>query len=79
MNQARAGLFKLKVAAFKGDADAFARYTFAQALADDLQVRLVQTGEGTFWTDLDRATGLNPATGALLDQKQKADVAAPRR
>lgn len=81
LGQARAGLFRLKVAAFKGDADAFARYTFAQALADDLQVRLVQTGPGTFWTDLDRATGLNPATGALLkeQQQQAQPQAQPRR
>ncbi|MCO5165086.1 MAG: SPFH domain-containing protein [Planctomycetes bacterium] len=78
LGEARAGLFRLKVGAFKGDADAFARYTFAEDLADDLQVRLVQTGQGTFWTDLDRSTGLTPPTGALLDQQQrKAPAAAP--
>lgn len=71
LGEARAGLFRLKVAAFKGDADAFARYTFAQTLPEELQVRLVQTGPGTFWTDLDRSTGLDPVSGALLEQQRR--------
>lgn len=71
LGEARAGLFRLEVAAFLGDSDAFARYAFAKALPEDLQIRLVQTGPGTFWTDLDRTTGLDPATGALLEQRQQ--------
>jgi hypothetical protein len=80
LGEARAGLFRLKVAAFRGDADAFARYTFAQTLPEELQVRLVQTGPGTFWTDLDRSTGLDPVTGSLLDQqRQKQEPQQPAR
>lgn len=71
LGEARAGLFKMKVDAFKGDADAYSRYTFAQSLPEDLQIRLVQTGPGTFWTDMDRSTGLDPATGALLDARRQ--------
>lgn len=71
IGEAKAGLFKMKVDAFKGDSAAFARYAFAQALPKDLQIRLVQTGEGTFWTDLGTADG----QGGLLKlwAKQQAD------
>ena len=64
--EARAGRFALKVGAFNGDSKAFARYAFAESLPEDLQVRLVETGEGTFWTDLDTAAGVGPALGKLL-------------
>lgn len=57
VGDARASLFKLKVDAFKGDSAAFARYAFANSLPEDLRIRLVQTGEGTFWTDLNTADG----------------------
>lgn len=63
LGEARAGLFKMKVSAFGGDSAAFARYAFAKALPKDLQIRLVQTGEGTFWTDLQ---GANKVLGKLL-------------
>ena len=70
--EARAGRFALKVGAFNGDSQAFARYAFAESLPEDLQVRLVETGEGTFWTDLDTATGVGPALGKLLKDSGKA-------
>ena len=38
-----------------GDSAAFARYAFAKKLRDDLSIRLIQTGEGTFWTDLGKS------------------------
>lgn len=69
LGEARAGLFKLKVAAFKGDGDAFARYTLAESVREDLTIRLVETGEGTLWTDLDKSTGLG---APLLDATRKA-------
>ncbi|MBL4847105.1 MAG: hypothetical protein JKY65_16415 [Planctomycetes bacterium] len=76
IGDARAGLFKLKVDAFKGDSAAFARYAFAEALPKDLQIRLVQTGEGTFWTDLNTAGG-----GGLLKlwAKQQHDRQQTRK
>lgn len=71
IGEAKAGLFKLKVDAFKGDAAAFSRYAFANSLPKDLQIRLVQTGEGTFWTDL----GTADSQGGLLKlwAKQQAE------
>lgn len=76
LGEARAGLFKLKVAAFKGDGDAFARYTLAESVGEDLSIRLVETGEGTLWTDLDKSTGLG---APLLDAARKAGEAPARR
>jgi hypothetical protein len=66
--EAKAGRFALKVGAFNGDSAAFARFAFAESLPEDLQVRLVETGEGTFWTDLDTAAGVGPALGKLLKE-----------
>ena len=71
LGEARASLFRMQVAAFGGDSDAFVRYSFADSLPPDLDIRLVQTGEGTFWTDLDRATQLDPATARLLQEAQR--------
>ena len=38
---------------------AFARYAFAESLPEELRIHLVQTGEGTFWTDLQGTGGAN--------------------
>lgn len=75
LGEARAGLFRLKVAAFKGDSDAFARFTLAQSISDDLQIKLVETGPGTFWTDLDRSAG--GVLGPVLDQAKRAQEQEP--
>lgn len=75
LGEARAGLFRLKVAAFKGDSDAFARFTLAQSISDDLQIKLVETGPGTFWTDLDRSA--SGALGPVLDQAKRAQDEPP--
>jgi len=66
MGEARAGLFVLKVQAFGGDSRAFAHYTFASELPEDLELRLIQSGEGTFWTDLGRTAG-GPLMGRLVE------------
>lgn len=63
LGEARASLFGLKVGAFGGDAEAFRRYAFAQALPEDFSMRLVQAGEGTFWTDLEKT-----AAGGGMDE-----------
>jgi hypothetical protein len=75
LGEARAGLFALKVKAFGGDSHAFARYAFAQALQEDLQIWLVQTGEGTFWTDLGTSTSGGKIFGRLLEDSQKERAA----
>lgn len=71
LGEARAGLFELKVGAFGGDSQAFARYTFANELPEGLEIRLVQSGEGTFWTDLDQTAG-GPLMGNLVEGEEQA-------
>jgi hypothetical protein len=66
LGEARAQLFGLKVQAFGGDATAFRRFAFAEALPADLAIRLVQSGQGTFWTDLNGAAGLDEAAKLKL-------------
>ncbi|HBP23865.1 MAG TPA: hypothetical protein DEA08_39565 [Planctomycetes bacterium] len=73
LGEARAGLFKLKVQAFGGDAAAFARYAFSEALPPDLRIQLVQTGEGTFWTDLHLTGqgGMDKLWGKVVQEQRK--------
>jgi hypothetical protein len=52
LGAARASRFALQVAAFGGDAEAYRRHAFAEALPPTFAVHLVQAGPGTFWTDL---------------------------
>jgi regulator of protease activity HflC (stomatin/prohibitin superfamily) len=47
--------FQLKVQAFK-DPAAYNLWTLANSLSDDLAVRILHAGDGTLWTDLDKAT-----------------------
>jgi len=51
MEEAKAGRFKLAVAAF-GSGNAFNQWVFASGLPEDIQLQLLYAGEGTFWTDL---------------------------
>jgi regulator of protease activity HflC (stomatin/prohibitin superfamily) len=51
MEEAKAGRFKLAVAAF-GSGDAFNQWVFASELPEDIQLQMLYAGEGTFWTDL---------------------------
>ncbi|MCX7002825.1 MAG: SPFH domain-containing protein, partial [bacterium] len=55
---------QLKVAAF-GSPTAYTRYQVAQSLPADLKVRLVHTGPGTLWTDLEKTAGA-AAAGQIL-------------
>ncbi len=55
---------QLKVNAF-GSPTAYTRYQVAQALPADLKVRLVHTGAGTLWTDLEKTAGA-AAAGQIL-------------
>lgn len=66
LGDARAELFQLKVQAFGGDAAAFRHFAFAEALPEDLGIRLVQAGPGTFWTDLEGTAGLDAAAKLKL-------------
>jgi hypothetical protein len=81
LGEARAGLFKLKVTAFGNDSQAFARYAFAQALPQDLKIHLVQTGEGTFWTDVRLATneGMQKLWSKAVAEQRKQRRTQTRR
>jgi hypothetical protein len=48
----RNNLYKLKMDVFKGDGDAFLRYSMADQLNPNLRVRLFHSGPGTFWTNM---------------------------
>lgn len=78
LGEARAGLFKLKVAAFKGDSDAFARYTLAQSISDEMEIRLIETGPGTLWTDLEKASGISAPLLEQLRKEQQREAAAAK-
>ncbi len=71
LGAARATKFEFQVKAFGGDSDAYARYAFAEALPDDMVIRLVQTGEGTFWTDLKGTVGQGALFGKVVDEQTK--------
>lgn len=58
--------FQLKVKAFK-DPAAYNLWTLANSLSDDLSVRILHAGDGTLWTDLDKAT-LGELGGAKVIQ-----------
>lgn len=49
--EARAQKFKLAVAAF-GTPEAYNRWIFASNLPEDVKIKLIYAGQGTFWTDL---------------------------
>ena len=75
LGAARATKFAFQVKAFGGDSNAYARYAFAEALPDDMQIRLVQTGEGTFWTDLKGTVGGGGLFGKVVDEADKTSRA----
>ena len=51
MEEAKAGKFKLAVAAF-GNSAAYSQWSFANGLPDDVKLQMLYAGPGTFWTDL---------------------------
>ena len=60
--------FQLKVEAF-GDPQAYGLWAFAQDLPDDMDIRILHAGEGTFWTDLEKTAGIaGPVSGAMLQR-----------
>ena len=63
----RARGFEMKVQAF-GDPVAFSLWEFAKTLSPDLKVNVLHAGEGTLWTDLQKA-GLGDLGGAAVIQR----------
>lgn len=76
LGEARASMFALKVGAFGGDAEAFRRYSFAEALPESFSLRLVQSGPGTLWTDILGTAGADELVKAKI---LKDGAAGPKR
>jgi hypothetical protein len=76
VGEARAGAFALKVKAFGGDADAFRKYAFADGLPEGFTLRLVQSGAGTFWTDIAGTAGADDLVKMKLLRDSTAKDAA---
>ncbi|MDR1612474.1 MAG: hypothetical protein LBT97_06775 [Planctomycetota bacterium] len=51
----RARGFGMKVEAFGADSEEYALYEFADRLNPELRINLIHAGDGTLWTDLQRA------------------------
>ena len=76
LEEAKAGKFKLAVAAF-GSGEAFNQWVFATGLPEDIQLQFLYAGEGTFWTDLKGFT--ETMLGKQTQETRKKDAAAPPR
>jgi hypothetical protein len=62
---AKSNLYKLKLDVFRGDGDAYLRYTMAEQLNPKMQLRLFHSGPGTLWTNMGdkNLTLMMPAAG----------------
>jgi UDP-N-acetylglucosamine transferase subunit ALG13 len=60
---------QMKTLAF-GDPIAFSMWEFAGSLRSDLRINILHAGEGTLWTDLEKAT-LGELGGATLMKQKK--------
>jgi hypothetical protein len=71
-------LFPLTLEAFQGDADAFLRYSLADQLNPNVQLRLFHSGPGTFWTNMgqEKLNFLMPVGGAAATPAGNAAPAA---
>jgi len=72
--------YQLKVQAFK-DPMAFNLWTLAMNLNEDISVRIIHAGDGTLWTDLEKA-GLGELGGAMMikqspGQEEKRSESVP--
>jgi hypothetical protein len=74
MGEADATGFELKVAAV-GDPVSYTRYRLAEVLPAEARVRVVHTGDGTLWTDLEKTAGA-VAAGKLLRSEDSAGSGA---
>ncbi len=74
--EAKADKFKLAVEAFSSG-QAYNQWVFAQGLPEDIELNLIYSGEGTFWTDL---KGFGEAfMGKQLKQQTAPTPQAPAR
>jgi regulator of protease activity HflC (stomatin/prohibitin superfamily) len=69
--EAKADKFRLAVEAF-GSGSAYNQWVFATGLPDDVRLKLLYAGEGTFWTDLKGFS--ETLLGRQAQQEQKKEV-----
>jgi len=69
--EAKAGKFQLAVQAF-GSGQAYNQWVFAQGLPEDIELNLIYSGEGTFWTDL------KGFSEAMLGKQMKQQTGSPQ-
>jgi len=50
---AKSSLYQMKMDVFQNDANAYLRYTLAESLNPKMSLRLMHSGPGTFWTNMD--------------------------
>lgn len=75
----RARGYQMKTAAF-GDPEAYTMWEFATGLSPDLRIQVIYAGQGTLWTDLDRASfGELGGAQILQGRPSKPVPAAPAR
>ena len=67
LQEARASLFELAVKAF-GDPTAYTKWQFAQGLPEDIDLKMIYSGPGTFWTDL---KGITPVLNVKPEKTGK--------
>lgn len=68
--EAKAEKFKLAVGAF-GSGQAYNQWVFANGLPEDIELNLIYSGEGTFWTDL------KGFSETLLSKQTKQQLSVP--
>jgi hypothetical protein len=66
----RAMGLQLKADAF-GDARAYALYAFSEKLNPDVEINVLHAGEGTLWTDLEKAQMGDLGGASVIQVKQK--------
>ncbi|MDI6774759.1 MAG: SPFH domain-containing protein [Verrucomicrobiota bacterium] len=70
--------FQLKVEAF-GDPTAYNLWTFARNLNPDVAVNILHAGDGTLWTDLEKARLGDLGGAQAIGKKGKEDKPAPAK
>ena len=74
--EAKAEKFQLAVDAF-GSGQAYNQWVFAQGLPEDIELNLIYSGEGTFWTDLKGFS--ENMLGKQMKNQQKGSQPTPNR
>lgn len=68
IQESRSQKFELAVAAF-GSGQAYNQWVFAEGLPDDIELKMLYAGEGTFWTELKGFTDVMLGRQAVQQQQ----------